>query len=378
MDRPAQNHRDPHFPAFFRKVLDDCKMIFKTTKGTPFIFSGTGTGGWEAILVNTMSPGDKVVTFRYGQFSHLWANMMQRLGLNVDVIECPWGEGADEERLEAAIKADKGKKIKAVCVVHNETTTGVTSDVAACRKILDAYDHPALLYVDGVSSIGALDFRFDEWRVDGAVTGSQKALSLPTGLAIVAMSDKALALQKSAKLNRVYYDFDDQLKTNPTGNTPYTPSLSLLWGLEESLKLLREEGFENVIARHHRFGTAARKAVTEGWGLKLLCKDPRWNSDSLTVIEVPEGVDSGKVVKQAYARYNLSLGIGLSEVSGKVFRIGHLGNMDEIMLLSALSGAELAMLSAGIKITPGSGVGKAIEFLQSTSSVIPTRESLVA
>ena len=227
-------------------------MIFGTKKGTSFIFPGTGTGGWESALTNTLSPGDKVVTFRYGQFSHLWIDMMERMGLEVEVIECEWGEGADEERLAAALAKDTAKRIKAVAVVHNETTTGVTSDIGRVRAAMDASSHPALLLVDGVSSIGALDFQFDKWGVDVAVTGSQKALSLPTGLAVLAVSDKALAARAGAGSKRCYYDWADQLATNPAGSVPYTPSIPLLYGMQESLNLLKAEGMANVVARHAR------------------------------------------------------------------------------------------------------------------------------
>ncbi len=291
---PGQNHRDPWFAEFYKACMEDSKFIYNTKTATSFIFPGTGTGGWEAALCNTLSPGDKVVCFRYGLFSHLWIDMMQRLGLDVTVVDRPWGEGADEGILEEMLRKDTEKKIKAVCVVHNETTTGVTSDIAGCRKAMDNANHPALLLVDGVSSIGALDFRMDDWRVDVAVTGSQKALSLPTGLAFVAASPKvggrtrawriaacqgerwphaarasraallistvcvcapqALEAMKSAKLKRVYYDFADMLRTNPSGSVPYTPSLPLLYGMRESIALLREEGLDNVVARHHRRG----------------------------------------------------------------------------------------------------------------------------
>lgn len=373
MDRPAQNHRDPWFNPFFSSILEDSKMLFGTTEATTFIYPGTGTGGWECGLTNTLSPGDKILTFRYGQFSLLWVDMMQRLGLDVQVMDERWGNGVDEARLEKALKADTDKKIKAVAVVHNETATGVTSDLAKIRETMDACNHPALFMVDGVSSIGALDFQMDKWKVDIAVTGSQKALSLPTGLTVVAVSDKALEARKSAKLKRVYYDLEDMIKTNKDGQTPYTPCLPLLYGMQASMKLMKAEGFENVIKRHNRLGEGARKAV-KGWGLELLCKDPRWRSDSLTVIETPKGVDSNLVVKNAYAKYNLSLGVGLTKVAGKVFRIGHLGNMDEVMLLGALAGTEMALIDAGIKIEPGSGVKEAIKHFQATSSVIPTRE----
>ncbi|KAJ9515022.1 pyridoxal phosphate-dependent transferase [Haematococcus lacustris] len=377
MNVPGQNHRDPWFADFYKSVLEDTKFLYQTKEATPFIFPGTGTGGWEAALTNTLSPGDKVVCFRYGVFSHLWIDMMTRLGLDVHVVERPWGEGADEGALEEILRADKEKKIKAVAVVHNETTTGVTSDIAGCRAVMDAANHPALLLVDGVSSIGALNFQMDEWRVDVAVTGSQKALSLPTGLAFVAASKKALEAMKDARLKRCYYDFADYLRTNPKGMVPYTPALALLHGTQESIALLRAEGFQNVVARHHRLAEGARAAVA-GWGLQTLCKNPRWKSDSLTVVETPPGIDSNKIVNAAYAKYDLSIGIGLAHINGKVFRIGHLGNMNEVMLLGALCGVEMAMRDAGIDITPGSGVGKAVAYFHQTAKVIPTRESLLA
>lgn len=376
MNVGAQNHRDPFFAPLFKELLHSVKFLFGTQAGTPFIFSGTGTGGWETAISNTLSPGDKVVAFRYGLFSHLWCDMIQRLGLDLRIVDRRWGEGVDEAQLEEILRKDTDKKIKAVCIVHNETTTGVTSDIGLCRKAMDKANHPALLMVDGVSSIGALDFRFDEWRVDVAVTGSQKALSMPTGLTVVNFSPKALEAYKTSTLKRVYYDIGDQLKTNPTGGTPYTPSLHLLYGLRESLALLQEEGFENVIARHHRLAEGTRAAV-KGWGLDLVCKDPRWNSDTLTVIQTPENIDSNKVVKNAWAKYNLSLGVGLFQINGKAFRIGHLGNMDELMMLSAIGGAEMAMIDSGMHITPGSGIAKAIDYWQKTSKVIRTRECVL-
>ncbi|KAH7615609.1 hypothetical protein Ndes2526B_g09646 [Nannochloris sp. 'desiccata'] len=373
----GQNHRDAWFADFYKKSLEESKMIFNTTAGTPIFYPGTGTGGWESALTNTLSPGDKVVTFRYGMFSHLWIDMMQRMGLEVEVIDCRWGDGADEEKLAEVLAKDTEKKIKAVCVVHNETTTGVTSDIGEVRKTMDSKSHPALLLVDGVSSIGALDFQFDKWRVDVAVTGSQKALSLPTGLAVICVSDKAIEASKTAISKRCYFDWADMLRTNPSGNVPYTPETQMLYGLRESLKMMREEGgMTAVAARHHRLAEGTRKAV-EGWGLKLLCKDPRWYSDSLTVVEVPEGIDSQKIVDIAYGKYNLSLGIGLDKVKGKVFRIGHLGNMDELMLGGALCGVEMVLKDAGVPITIGSGISKATEYWRQTAKPIPTRETLL-
>eukprot|EP00200_Dunaliella_tertiolecta_P004805 CAMPEP_0202339556 /NCGR_PEP_ID=MMETSP1126-20121109/1365_1 /ASSEMBLY_ACC=CAM_ASM_000457 /TAXON_ID=3047 /ORGANISM="Dunaliella tertiolecta, Strain CCMP1320" /LENGTH=452 /DNA_ID=CAMNT_0048930119 /DNA_START=317 /DNA_END=1675 /DNA_ORIENTATION=+ len=376
MNVPGQNHRDPWFAEFYKEVLEDSKFVFQTKEATPFIFPSTGTGGWESALQNTLSPGDKVVTFRYGQFSHLWIDMQQRMGLDVHAVDVPWGEGVHEDKLEQILKQDTGKKIKAVCVVHNETTTGVTSDVKGCRDAMTRANHPALLLVDGVSSIGALDFRMDDWGVDVAVTGSQKAMSLPTGLAYVAASKKALEAHKTAQLKRCFFDWADYLKSNPVGSTPYTPSLSLLYGTKESIAMLKEEGFDNVVARHHRLAEGVRHAVA-GWGLKTLCKEDRWKSDSLTVVETP-GVDSNKIVKAAFAKYDLSLGVGLSKINGKVFRIGHLGNMNELMLAGALMGAEMSMRDAGMDIVPGSGVSRAVDYWQKTTPVIPTRESLMA
>lgn len=261
-----------------------------------------------------------------------------------------------------------------MCIVHNETTTGVTSDIKKIREVIDANNHPALYLIDGVSSIGAIPFKFDEWKVDVAVTGSQKALSLPTGLALLAVSDKALEASKKAKSNRCFFDWNDWSKTFPA--TPYTPIIPTLWGLQKSLELIKEEGIDNVTARHFRLAEGTRRAAA-GWGLSLLVKDPRWNSDSLTVIEVPQGIDSNKIVKTAYAKYNLSIGIGLSHVNGKVFRIGHLGNMDELMLSGAISGVEMCLLENGVNITPGSGIGEAIKYWTETSKVIKTRESLL-
>jgi len=338
----------------------------------PLRRAATGTGAWEAGLTNTLSPGDKVVAFRYGQFSHLWIDQAQRLGLNVTVLEEEWGNGANCDRLRATLEADKAKEIKAVMIVHNETTTGVTSDIGKARATLDGLKHPALLMVDGVSSIGACDFRMDEWKVDVAMTGSQKAMSLPTGLGVVCVSPKALAATKTAKLPRVFFSFDDMIKFNDIGNFPYTPSIPLLYGLRESLDMLKEEGIDECIARHARFAEGTRRAV-KAWGLELLCKDPRWNSNSLTVIKVPAGIDSSLLVRTAYAKYNLSIGLGLSEVQGKVFRIGHIGDLNEVSLLGALAGTEMALIDVGVKIQAGAGVGAAVKYFQETSKVIKTR-----
>ena len=368
-----EDHRSSDFPSLATPVLEDLKKIFKTTKGQAYIFPSSGTGAWEASLSNTLSPGDRVLAARFGQFSYLWIDMAQRLGLKVDILETEWGEGAPIERLHEALAADRAHEIKAVLFTHNETATGVTSDVGGMRKALDDARHPALLMVDGVSSIGSIDFRMDEWGVDCAVTGSQKGLMLPAGLGIVAVSPKAAALYESAKLPRCYFDFADMRKANATGYFPYTPALSLLYGLRESLAMIFEEGLENIFARHHRLAEGARAAV-KGWGLELCAKEPRWYSDTVSAVMVPAGVNAAEVIDIAYRRYNLALGAGLARMSGKLFRIGHLGDLNELMLLGGLAGAEMAMRDVGIKVTPGSGVAAAEESWRGTAKPLPKRD----
>src|SRR5213594_4126799 len=356
MNRAMEDHRSSAFPELATGLFRDLRKVFKTTTGQAFIFPATGTGGWEAALVNTLSPGDRVLAPRYGQFSHLWIDLAQRHGLRVDIIDVDWGEGAPVERIEEILTADTQHEVKGVLIVHNETATGVTSDLAAVRRAMDAARHPALLYVDGVSSIGAIDFRMDEWKVDLAITGSQKGLMLPPGLGLVCASPRALAAGNQAKCPRVFFDFGDMSKANATGYFPYTPSLPLLHGLRESLDMLFEEGLDDVFARHRRLADGVRAAV-RAWGLKLCAKEPKWHSDTVSAILVPEGVDSANVVKTAYYRYNLSLGVGLNKVAGKVFRIGHLGALDEIMIGGVLFGVEMALRDCGVNVVPGSGSG---------------------
>jgi len=367
-----EDHRSSKFPELALGLFRDLKKIFKTTQGQAFIFPSSGTGGWEAALCNTLSPGDKVLSFRYGQFSHLWIDMMQRLGLDVQAVDVEWGEGAPPETIHQILAADKNHAIKAVAVVHNETATGVTSDVAAVRKAIDAAKHPALLFVDGVSSIGSLDFRMDEWGVDMAVCGSQKGLMLPAGLGIICASPKALALRESAKLPRVFFDLGDMLKHNPTGYFPYTPALPMLYGLQESLAIIFEEGLENIFARHHRLAEGTRAAV-KAWGLSLCAKAPKWYSDTVSAILVPPGFNGADVIDVAFRRYNLALGAGLSKVAGKLFRIGHLGDLNELMLMSAIAGAEMSMRDVGIMVTPGSGAAAAGEYWRSTAAPLPAK-----
>jgi alanine-glyoxylate transaminase / serine-glyoxylate transaminase / serine-pyruvate transaminase len=368
-----EDHRSSSFPALAQPLFEELKKIFKTASGQAFIFPASGTGAWEASLSNTLSLGDRVIAARFGMFSHLWIDMAQRLGLQVDVLDTEWGEGAPIERYQEALAADKNHQIKAVLFTHNETATGVTSDVAGIRKALNDSKHPALLMVDGVSSIASIDFRMDEWGVDLAVTGSQKGLMLPAGLGIVCASQKALAQYDQAKLPRVFFDFGDMRKANATGYFPYTPSLPMLYGLRESIAMLLEEGLDNVFARHHRLAEGTRQAV-KAWGLELCARAPKWNSDTVSAIMVPAGVNAAEVIDIAYRRYNLALGAGLARMAGRLFRIGHLGDLNELMLLGGIAGAEMAMRDAGIKVTPGSGVAAAQEYWRTTAAPLSKRD----
>ena len=369
---PMEDHRSSKFPELSRSLFADLKRVFQSRDGEVFIFPSTGTGAWEAALVNTLSPGDRVLAPRFGQFSHLWIDMMQRLGLDVQVIDVEWGEGAPEARIGEILRADGAHRIKGVMVVHNETATGVTSDVAAVRRALDDARHPAMLYVDAVSSLGSIDLRFSEWRVDLCVTGSQKGLMLPAGLGIVCASPRALATASSAKCARVFFDFGDMRRANADGYFPYTPALPLLYGLRTALDMLFEEGLEQVFARHRRLASGVREAVA-AWGLATCCKQPRWHSDTVTAIMVPPGINGAQVIDVAFRRYNLALGAGLSKMAGKLFRIGHLGDLNELMLLGALAGAEMAMADVGIDVVPGSGVAAAQEYWRATRAAAKRR-----
>jgi alanine-glyoxylate transaminase / serine-glyoxylate transaminase / serine-pyruvate transaminase len=360
-----EDHRSPKFPQLVLPLLTDIKKVFKSTDGQAFIFPATGTGAWEASLTNTLSPGNKVLAPRFGQFSHLWIDMAKRLGLEVDVLEEEWGTGVKPDRIERALRADPSHKIKAVLVVHNETATGVTSDIGAVRQAMDSAQHPALLYVDGVSSIASLNFRADEWRVDLAVAGSQKGFMMPAGLGLVCASPKAIAATQQAGLRRVFFDFADMTKANETGYFPYTPALPMLYGLRESLTMLFEEKLEHVVERHHVLASGVRAAVS-AWGLQLCAKDPQWHSDTVSAVMVPPGVNGADVIDAAFRRYSLSLGAGLSQVAGKLFRIGHLGDLNDLMVLGALAGAEMAMFDVGIDIRLGSGVAAAQAHFRST------------
>lgn len=354
-----EDHRSSKFPELTAEILRGLKQIFKTATGTPIVFPSSGTGCWEAALSNCLSPGDRVLASRFGQFSHLWIDMCERLGFAVDVVDCEWGTGVPLERYQQLLEADKGHKIKAVLACQNETATGVTSDIPGVRRALDAARHPALLFVDAVSSLASIDFRMDEWGVDVCVSGSQKGFMLPAGLGVTCVSEKALAARETARQPRCYFDYGDMVKANATGYFPYTPSLPMLYGLKESLKMLEEEGLDNVFARHRYLACGVRAAIQEGWKLSLCAQEPKWYSDTVSAIVVPPGINGAHVIDVAFRRYNLALGAGLSKVAGKVFRIGHLGDLNELMLLGALAGTEMAMLDVGIAIEPGSGVAAA-------------------
>jgi alanine-glyoxylate transaminase/serine-glyoxylate transaminase/serine-pyruvate transaminase len=372
MHVPSEDHRSPDFPKLVKPILENLKKVFRTEAGQCFIFPATGTAGWEIALTNTLSPGDKVLAYRFGQFSHLWIDLAKRLGFDVEHVEVPWGRGVPLDHLEERLKADRNHEIKGVLICHNETATGVTNDLPGVRKALDAAGHPALFYVDGVSSIASLDFRLDEWGIDVGLAGSQKGFMLPAGLALLAFSPKALKARETARCPRAFLDIYDHTVHNPGGYFPYTPSVPLLYGLRKSLELLLEEGMENVYARHARLAEGVRRAVA-AWGLKPCAQEPKWYSNTVTAIVVPEGFDARDVMHYAYHRYNLSLGAGLSEVMGKVFRIGHLGDLNELMLASAITGAEMAMRDCGIPVTPGSGIAAASEYWRETAKPLAPR-----
>ncbi|MER9448115.1 aminotransferase class V-fold PLP-dependent enzyme [Mesorhizobium sp. M0254] len=373
MNLPMEDMRAASFPDLTLPLFEDIKTVFKNETGRVFIYPSSGTGAWEAAMTNVLSPGDRVLMSRFGQFSHLWVDMAERLGFEVDVIDCEWGTGVPLELYAERLRADKAHRIKAVFCTQNETATGVTSDVAGCRAALDDANHPALLFVDGVSSIGSIDFRQEEWGVDCAVSGSQKGFMLPAGLGFLSVSKKALVASRSATHRRCFFSFEDMIRANDAGYFPYTPATQLLRGLRASLDLIAEEGLENIFARHHRLAEGVRKAV-DAWGLKLCAKAPKWHSDTVSAILVPDGVDSGDVVKRAYQKYQTALGGGLNKVIGKVFRVGHLGWLNEVMVLASLSAAEMALLDCGVRLAPGSGVGAAIQHFRA-SAAVPVAEA---
>lgn len=371
MNVPMQDMRAPDFGDLTLGLFQDLKGIFQTKTGQVMIYPGSGTGAWEAAITNTLNPGDKVLMARFGQFSTLWVEMAQRLGLDVEVIDVPWGAGVPAAEFARRLGADTRDEIKAVFVTHNETATGVTSDVAAVRRALDESFHDARLFVDGVSSIASIEFRMDDWGVDLAVTGSQKGLMLPAGLGILAVSEKALDASKHATMRRAYFEFADMLKLNADGYFPYTPPTQLLHGLRKSLDRIAQEGLNNVIARHTRLADGVRRGVA-AWGMDFVAEHSSLYSDTVTAVRVPDCVDARDVLRIAYEEYNASFGSGLAQLAGRVFRIGHIGDMNEGMCLTALSLAEMALLRAGADIQLGSGVAAAQAVFAAPNNTRPT------
>jgi alanine-glyoxylate transaminase/serine-glyoxylate transaminase/serine-pyruvate transaminase len=358
---PTIDHRSPTFGKILHPCLDGVRKVLKSKDAKIFIFPSTGTGGWETALTNTLSKSDTVLAARNGMFSHRWIDMCQRHGLNVNIVETPWGEGLPADRYADILKADTGHDIKVVLATHNETATGVKSDIAAVRKALDDAGHPALLFVDGVSSIASMDFRFDEWGVDVAVAGSQKGFMLPAGLAIVGFSDQAMAACATSDLPTTFFDIGDMQKGYDANAFPYTPPVGLMNGLKLALKMLEEEGLENVFARHHRIAEGVRAAV-KAWGLELCAASPDVYSDTVSAIRTPDGFNATDIVTHAADVYGVAFGVGLGEVAGKVFRIGHLGMLTDVMMLSGLATAEMCMADLGLDIELGSGVAAAQEY----------------
>jgi len=372
MQVQTQDHRSPAFAAVLAPVLDGCKAVFGTKNAEIVTFPASGTGGWEAAITNTLSPGDAVLVARNGMFSHRWIDMCQRHGLEVQIIDCPWGSGAPADRFAEALRADTDHAIKAVLVTHNETATGVRSDIAAIRGAMDGADHPALLMVDCVSSLASMPFEMDDWGVDIAVAGSQKGFMLTTGMAILAVSPKALSAMDTATLPRTFFDFRDMLGATAKGVYPYTPPLQLIHGMSESLTMLFEEGLDTVYARHTRLAEGVRRAV-HGWGLDLVARSPDLYSDTVSAIFVPEGFDSNALVDHAFSRYGMSFGVGLGELSGRAFRIGHLGSLTDAMMLSGLATIEMAMADLNYPVKLGSGVIAAQEYYRATTTPALTK-----
>ncbi|GLZ50130.1 serine--glyoxylate aminotransferase [Actinomycetospora sp. NBRC 106375] len=356
MNVPMEDHRAPDFPNLTLPLFADLKTVFGNESGRVFLFPSSGTGTWEAAIQNTLSPGDRVLMARFGQFSHLWVDMAERLGLDVVCCDVEWGAGVPLDRFAVLLGEDPS--IKAVFATHNETATGVTSDVAGVRRVLDAGGSDALLFVDGVSSIGSLPFEQEKWRVDLAVAGSQKGFMLPAGLAMLGVSRKALDVAAAHTGPRCYFDFADMIRTNDLGYFPYTPPVPLLHGLRASLGLLLDEGLEQVFARHHRLAEGVRRGV-DALGLHLCAVAPEWYSDTVSAIRVPEGVDAAEVCRIGYNAYRTSFGGGLGQVAGKVFRIGHLGDLNEVSCLAALGAAEMSLADAGAPVELGAGVAAA-------------------
>jgi alanine-glyoxylate transaminase / serine-glyoxylate transaminase / serine-pyruvate transaminase len=367
MDRPVIDHRGPEFARLGAEALEGLKSVFKT-RGPVVIYPSSGSGAWEAAIVNTLSPGDRVLMFETGHFSSLWRDIALRHGLQVDYVPGNWRRGAQPADAEQRLREDKQHAIRAVMVVHNETSTGVTSRIAGIRQAMDRAAHPALLMVDTISSLASMDYRHDEWSVDVAVGGSQKGLMLPPGLSFNAVSEKALAASQTAKLPRYYWDWHEMLKPNRSGFFPYTPATNMLWGLREALLMLQEEGLGNVFHRHRRHAEAARAAVRT-WGLEVWCQEPEEHSNSLTAVLMPEGHDADKLREIILENFDMSLGTGLARLAGKVFRIGHLGHLNDLMLAGTLSGVEMGLRLAQVPHNPG-GITAALASLASSQKEI--------
>jgi len=360
MDQPTIDHRGPEFAKLTLAILEDLKKVFKT-KNDIIIFPSSGTGAWEASLVNVLSPGDSILMFETGQFAVQWQRMAANLGFKAEVVPNDWRHGADPAQLEQLLKQDREHKIKAVAVVHNETFTGVTSRIPLLRQAIDRAQHPALFLVDTISSLASIDYRHDEWGVDVTIAGSQKGLMLPPGIAFNAVGPKARAAAKNSKTPKSYWNWDEMLSANKSGFFPYTPATNILYGLREALKMLHEEGLENVFARHARFAEATRRAA-HAWGLEILCQNPDEYSNTLTALLVPEGHNADQFRKITLDRFNMSLGTGLGKLQGRVFRIGHLGDFNELMLAGTLCGVEMGLAAAGVPHKQG-GVLAALDYL---------------
>ena len=358
--QPTIDHRGPAFAALGREAIEGLQRVFQT-KGAVVMYPCSGSGAWEAAFVNTLSPGDTLLMVETGQFAVLWRDMALKLGLQVDFIPGDWRHGVDAAVIGQKLTADRARTIKAVAIVHNETSTGVTSNIPAVRRAMDEAGHPALLLVDAVSSLGSIDYRHEEWRVDVTVSSSQKGMMLPPGMGFNAIGEKALAASKSARLPRAYWDWQPMLRDNGAGYFPTTPAINLLYGLREAVRMLEEEGLQNVFARHARFGEATRRAVT-AWGLELLCTRPEEYSSALTAVVMPDGHDADAFRKIVLERFDMSLGAGLGRLKGKVFRIGHLGDFNDLMLAGTLSGVEMGLAAAGVPFTRG-GVTAALDYL---------------
>lgn len=373
MDQPTIDHRGPEFGKLTLEILAGLKEVFQTS-GPVVIYAGSGTGAWEAALVNTLSPGDRVLMFETGHFATLWRAMAEKLGLVVEFVPGDWRSGVDPALVEAMLAEDRAHSFKAVMAVHNETSTGVTSRIPAVRQAIDRAGHPALFMVDTISSLASIDYRHDEWGVDVTVAGSQKGLMLPPGISFNAVSDKAVAASRSAKLPRSYWRWDETIAMNRQGYFPSTPATNLLYGLHEAIAMLREEGLANVFARHQRHAEATRRAV-RAWGLEVLCRNPAEYSGSLTAVTMPDGVDADAFRREVLARYDMSLGTGLGKLAGRVFRIGHLGFFNDLMLCGTLCGVEMGLAACGVPHTKN-GVGDALAYLTgATKDQAPQRRA---